>query len=250
MTRKLMFFILIFFTGMLEGKSHLLDTLYSPVELWTFTPNQYIPPENLPKETLVVLPPDDYILTFELMERQQQVYGYFNLSKYLIKTNPDHTEFLKRVLEEEIPKILFKRILGLFIFNTDTQLTEEQELQLIQSVRYHYPYLKIMLLSTNQVLDKVAKLIDVIVFNGIYSGSQHPGKFLSSEKIEENIESVKKLKQENNELLICSIEYAHPEDETFIQDVREKSKKNGAIPHFLSDEISVPFLSTKIVNED
>lgn len=206
----------------LYPESHPFNEGAPPVTSWRELGSRYIAPEKLYDYDLLILSYEKYILTFAFQEGQQQLYAYFDLEKLIDHNEANFLHSLASLIERVIPKILFKRITGLYIYNSESETTPEQLALLIKAIRYHYPYVRIMLPYDTEGIEELTPFIDALLFTSFFKKGERERSSIARD-----------LLQRNRKLLLLSRERAVDKEEKSL--INEEAKSSPVLPFIVQE---------------
>lgn len=227
--------------------------------------------KDLESYDVVVLEPSNKLPIDEFRLRNQETFGYFNFgeveknrpyfdelmnNKMLLEENPKwpgsyfidirDKRWAKMVIETIIPSILAHRYDGLFLDTVDNAAYLEEKdpeqykgmkqaaIDLIKGIHYQYPEVKLFLNRGYAILPEVAKSIDMVVGESVYTTYDHQTKrykFVEGDEYQEQVKLLKKAQQINPHLKVFTLDYWDPTDTTEIKKIYSLQRSNGFIPY-------------------
>lgn len=249
-----------------------------PPKKWVVYYGPNIPPERFSDYQVVVLEPDHHPDIGLLLEQGKTVLGYISLGEIsntrgyfsdvekegiLYSVNPNWPEsryvdmrsskWTCKVVQELIPAILFQRFSGIFIDTIDNAEAMEKSdpvafkgmkdaaIQLIKTIRLHYPEIKIMLNRGFAVLPKLNHIIDMELAESIYTQYDfQSGKnsLVNEEIYRELSDQLKGLQKSNPHLELYSLDYWNPQDGEGVKTIYNRQRKEGFIPYVSTTSLS------------
>lgn len=249
-----------------------------PAKKWVVYYGPNLPPETFSEYQLVVLEPDHHPDIGLLLEQGKTVLGYISLGEIsntrgyfqdiekegiLYSVNPQWPEsryvdmrsskWTCKVVQDLIPAILFQRFSGIFIDTIDNAETmetsdpvafkgmQEAAIQLIRTIRLHFPEIKIMLNRGFAVLPKLHHTIDMELAESIYTKHDFKnGKdtFVNEEIYRELTDQLKSLQKANPHLELYSLDYWNSQDSQGIKAIYNRQRKEGFIPYVSTTSLS------------
>lgn len=220
-----------------------------------------------------------------LMNRGKELLGYLSIGEAesfrhdfkqikemgaLLEENPDwpnhyivdirNKQWVKYLIEVKIPEILHKKFDGLMLDTLDSPLylwekdkqkyagMDEAAIDLIATIRKHYPKVKVMLNRGFHVLPEVAPFIDMSLAESIvvnYQGESKEPTFFPSEVTESYVKIIDQAKQINPALKIYSLEYWPVSDVEKIKAIYAQQRERGYIPYVTSIDLMQEFAEPK-----
>lgn len=206
-----------------------------------------------------------------LIERQKEIYGYLSVGEVesyrpwftqmqeaglLLAENPNwpgsfyidlrDRRWHQRVVEVIIPGLIHQGFNGIFLDTLDNPLELERvdpkgmrgmtqaAVELIQAIRYHYPYLNIMVNRAYSLLPKIAPSINAVLGESLYAGydfeKKRPQRVADAEyRLQRQwLQDLKKMKPE---IKIYSLDYWNFDDVTEVKNIYRIQRQNGFIPY-------------------
>lgn len=228
-------------------------------------------PENFQPYSVIVFDVDDHPIMQGLLESGKTVLGYLSLGEVskdrsyfdevkkeglLLKENKNwkggyfidirDKRWTKRVIEELIPQILYQRFSGIFIDTIDNAVHLEESdpqkyhgmkqaaIDLIKTIRLHYPSMKIMLNRGFEILPQVAKDIDMELGESVYT-DWNPDKktyeLVAAPLYKKNVQVLKDAKKVNPNLEIYTLDYWNLNDKAGVKKIYQVERENGFFPY-------------------
>ncbi len=229
------------------------------------------PIEVLSPYGLLVLDSDAHPQLEPLLARQKMLLGYLSLGEVstsrsyfhevadnhlLIAENPNwqgsytvdirNPLWQKRVVEQLVPDILAQGFHGIFIDTLDTPIELEREypkryagmgeaaLRLIETLRLHYPQMKMMLNRAYPLLPRVAGTIDMVLGESIYASYDFAHKTykpVEASLYQEQVRMLKAAQKLNPQLMVYTLDYCNKNDPKALTMIYQEQRKNGFIPY-------------------
>lgn len=227
--------------------------------------------KDLESYDVVVLEPGNKLPIDEFRLRNQETFGYLNFGeveknrpyfeelkdkKILLAENPNwpgsyfidirDKRWQGMVIETIIPSILAHRYDGLFLDTVDNAAYLEEKdpeqykgmkqaaIDLIKGIHYQYPGVKIFLNRGYAILPEVAKSIDMVLGESVYTTYDHQTKrykFVEGDEYQEQVKILQKAQQTNPHLKVFTLDYWDPTDTTEIKKIYSLQRGNGFIPY-------------------
>jgi uncharacterized protein (TIGR01370 family) len=238
---------------------------------WAVYYGDNLPAENFLGYNLVVLEPDQRPPISLLLEQGKTVLGYISLGEIskdrsyfksvqeegiLFQKNPNwpdaqyvdmrSNKWTSRVVDDLIPAILYQHFSGIFIDTIDNaealerkdpvkyRKMKEGAIKLIKTIRLHFPDMKIMLNRGFELLPYVAKDINSVLAESIFS--VHNFKTGEEDLVKPEIyasiaKELKEAQQLNPSLEIYTLDYWNTDDPQGIKKIYEAQRAQGFIPY-------------------
>lgn len=238
---------------------------------WTINYSEEIPISDLHPYDLIIL--DDQVGTIAspLKKQGKEVLSYLSLGEIsdtrpyfreakrqnlFLHENPNwpgsyavdlrNPAWKKMLIHKIIPKILESQFTGLFLDTLDTPLyleviepekykgMKEAAINLIKSIRKHFPHIKLMLNRAYEILPEAAPYIDSELAESLYTTYDFAEKkyqMVSEEEYNETLALLEEVKKNNPQLKIFVLNYWDPEDVQTIRKIYEMDRKNGFHPY-------------------
>lgn len=183
---------------------------------------------------------------------------------FLLDKNPNWTDsyfvdlrdkrWAKQVIEELIPGILYQKFTGLFLDTLDNAVYLEQRdpqkyqgmreaaIHLVQAIRLHYPQIKIMINRAFDLLPEVAREVDMLVGESLYTTFDFTAKTyqrVPDEESEQHLQQMRSAKETNPRLQLFSLDYWDPDDLGTIRQIYEVERSRGLIPYVSTWQLNV-----------
>lgn len=151
-----------------------------------------------------------------------------------------------RVVEELIPQLVDQGFDGVFLDTLDNPLYLEAReperfagmttaaIDLVRTIRRHYPYLEIMVNRAYELLPQVAPDIDRVLGESVYTDydfDTETYRRVDTELYREQVERLQDLKSKNPDLAIHTLDYWDPDDPEGIARIYAKQRANGFRPY-------------------
>jgi uncharacterized protein (TIGR01370 family) len=219
------------------------------------------PLSTLTKFDLLVFDSDSHPAIAPLKERGKTVVGYLSIGE-VNATRSYYTEaraqnlvlaenknwknsffvdvrnpqWSRRVLEDLIPKILFRGFDGVFLDTVDNapylEATEPQRYRgmadamvtLIKAIRQNYPNIKIVVNRGFDILPKIEGDIDMVLGESI---------------VESQVAALKELKKRQPSVTILTLDYVDPKDRNAVIQAYRRQRANGFNPYVSTRELNM-----------
>lgn len=170
-------------------------------------------------------------------------------SYYVDVRNP---EWSKLVIEELIPEILLKGFDGIFMDTLDNPIYQEEEhpetfkgmtqaaAHLIQTIRMHYPKIKIMMNRAYALLPQVGKEIDMVLGECVYADYNFETKTyqkVEKDQYQQQVQWLKEAKKTFPQLKIYTLDYWSPQDKKGLKEIYQVQKEHGFLPYVATIEL-------------
>ena len=206
-----------------------------------------------------------------LMNRGKTLLGYLSIGEAeeyrhdfreikqmgaLLSENPDwpghyvvdirNKQWIKYLIEVKIPEILHKNFDGLILDTLDSPLylweknkrkykgMDEAAIDLVATIRKHYPNIKIMLNRGFHVLPQVAKHLDMSLAESImvnYKPNAKEVKYWDEAVTKEYTDIIDHAKKVNTDLKIYALDYWPPEESKELKKIYQKHRDRGYVPY-------------------
>ena len=158
-----------------------------------------------------------------------------------------------RVIEELVPEVLRKGFHGLFLDTIDNPIyLEESEPErfkgmiaaaadLIRTIRYHYPRIKIMLNRGYALLPDIGGDIDYVLGESVYADYSFEDDvygLVEHETYRYQVDMLAEAKARNPGLRIMTLDYWDPADTDGIREIYEEQRDNGFEPYVSTIELN------------
>ena len=246
-------------------------------ERWVVYYGEALPAERFLPYDLVVFDSQKSPPLRPLMNRDKTLLGYLSIGeaeKYrhdykrieemgaLLEENPDwpghyivdirNPQWIKYLIEVKIPEILHKNFDGVMLDTLDSALylwekdkekyagMDSAAINLLATIRKHYPDITVMLNRGFHVLPEVAPFIDKVLAESIMvnfkTSSKQPEYF--SESVTQEYEGIiDEAKKQNPALKLYSLDYWPPEDTAKVKDIYQIQRARGYIPYVTTIEL-------------
>lgn len=240
-------------------------------ERWVVYYGEALPSERFLPYDLIVFDSQKSPALRPLMNRGKTILGYLSVAeaeKYrydfsriekmgaLLGENPDwpghyiidirNREWIKYLIEVKIPEILHKNFDGLMLDTLDSALylwekdkvkyagMDRAAINLIRTIRKHYPYVKIMVNRGFQVLPEIAPYVDMVLAESIMvnfkTDSKEPAYF--DEKITQYyMDIISKAQARNSAVKVYSLDYWPPSEGGEVKKIYQAQRARGYIPY-------------------
>lgn len=150
------------------------------------------------------------------------------------------------VIESIIPNIIRSGFHGIFIDTLDNPADYERKqplkyggmgqaaIQLVKSIRLHYPDLKIMLNRGYEILPYVVKDIDMVLGESVYADYNFETKVSSlntPELYHQQLKILQDAKFQNHNLGVYTLDYWDKNDAEGIKKIYQEQRDNGFVPY-------------------
>jgi len=150
------------------------------------------------------------------------------------------------VIEELLPDILQQGFHGIFIDTLDIPPHQEKTapkrfrgmtkaaIQLLKTIRYHYPSIKIMLNRGYEILPQVAPIIDYVLGESVYATynfttqSYEP---VNNSLYSQQVNILQSAKKVAPHLVVMTLDYWQPNDVQGIANIYAQQRANGFVPY-------------------
>lgn len=245
--------------------------LSAQVERWVIYNSDEASISDFEPYQLILLDPDSHPSIKALKERGKTILGYISLGEaedkrthfemakragLLLQENKNwkgefsvdirKKEWTKILVEQVIPYILHQGFDGLFLDTLDNaEALEEQDpvkykgmkeaaINLVQTIRLHYPQIQLMTNRGYFVLPKVANIINMALGEDLMTTYDFKTKkYLMQPETEVagQIKALKDAQKINPKLQLLSLDYWYPEQTDVIKSLYEEERKKGFIPY-------------------
>ncbi len=161
-------------------------------------------------------------------------------------------KWTKRVIENLIPAILFKRFKGIFLDTLDNADFLEDEdpikykgmreaaIRLVKAIRRNYPQIPIMLNRALDIAPSIITDVDMVLGESVLTnydvGTKKYGR-VAKKDYDAYVDRLKKLEQENPRVTIYTLDYWDPEDSKGIEEIYRIQRENGFIPYVATRDL-------------
>ena len=114
-----------------------------------------------------------------------------------------------------------------------TELTSTS-INLIKTIHYHYPHLKIMLKTGYDVLPAVINDINMVLTDSLFSQYDFAEKkysFVNKDKYQQHLQQLNNLYKKNRKLVIFTLDYWKHSDKSSLRKIYQTHKTNGFLPY-------------------
>lgn len=238
---------------------------------WTVYYHNQLRPEAFDPYSLVVLDSTEHPPVWPMRAAGKSVLGYISLGEVadyrhwysavakeglLLRENPfwpgSHwvdlrdPRWTKRVVSELIPAILRQGFSGIFLDTLDNAAALEQmdpvtyagmeqaAIQLVRTIRRHYPEIKIMLNRGYTLLPHLGDVIDSVLGESVFSTYDHQLKrynFVNPDAYAQQVSTLQQAAKQFPNLTVYSLDYWAPDDTKVIQRIYKTERANGFIPY-------------------
>jgi uncharacterized protein (TIGR01370 family) len=255
-----------------------LEAASPPPRKWVVYFAENLPNEIFAPYSLIVLEEDNRPDLSWFLENGKTVLGYLSIGEVsylrpyykevekeglLLQVNPNWPDsrmidvrnklWTKRVIEQLIPNLLFQRFSGLFLDTADNAAYLEEKaprkyagmkdamVNLIKTIRLHYPEMPIMLNRGIDLLPQVAKDINIVVAENIlvdHDFENNTDKFVPDEQYQNDVKRLKEAQKINPKLEVYTLDYWNPKDTEGIKKIYAIQRKNGFNPYVSTVELN------------
>ncbi len=227
---------------------------------------------------LLVLEPDNHPNLTMLHQPGSTILGYISLGEinsgrhyfqqakqagWLLKPNPNwqgsylvdqrNPGWGSLVIEELIPSILSQGFDGIFIDTVDSSIhletaqpdkyagTNYAAIQLIRTIRHHYPNMKIMLNRAFSLLDSVAADIDYSLAESVvsrYNFATENYEWVPTSEYKPILKQLDTIGRKHPNLAFYSLDYWQPKDVATMKKIYRMQKKHGFLPYVATVELN------------
>lgn len=245
---------------------------------WAVYYGEMEPANGFKEFDFLVFDGDKHPPLYQLLDQGKQVLGYISLgeaekSRYyfpelqknnlLCGPNPnwdgsfyvDIRQLLwpKTIIETIIPRVLHRGFEGIFIDTIDNACFLEQQdpekykgmrqaaIDLIRSIRHHYPQILIMINRGYDIIEDVAPFVDVVLGESLvtdYDFKTKQYKRATNTAIQAQIQKLKNAKILNPNLKIFTLDYCDPNNKAEIIQIYAQHRANGFIPYVSTIELT------------
>jgi uncharacterized protein (TIGR01370 family) len=225
---------------------------FFPFQLVVMDTQHHIPLEGFRENNMTIL---GYINLGEIEERQH-IFKDPLIKQFLLQENPHwkgsyfvdlrHKAWVKLVIEELIPQTLFAGFDGIFIDTLDNaeflEQTDPEKFKgmkeaagnLIKTIRYHYPGIKIMVNRAYYLLPVIGDIINMELGESVYTTYNFKTKeyeFVSTEDYQLQVEILQKAKKDFKNLQVFTLDYWNPKDKEMYKNIYKLQRDNGFTPY-------------------
>lgn len=155
-------------------------------------------------------------------------------------------QWVKYIIEVKIPEILHKKFDGLMLDTLDSALylwekdkkkykgMDSSAINLLATIRKHYPNIKIMLNRGFHVLPEVAPYIDMVLAESImvnFNTDSESPQYFDEAVTQEYVNIINEAKKDNPHMKVYSLDYWPSEDEEAVRTIYAKQRARGYIPY-------------------
>lgn len=238
---------------------------------WVVDYSQGINPKQLRDYSVIVMDSQGNPLLEGFIEKEKEVLGYISLMEVgnhrwyfpeieqaglVIEENPNwpgtyvidirNKQWVKMVIEQLIPRLLFERYDGLFLDNLDDAAALEQRnpekyagmkkaaVNLVKAIHLHYPEAILMMNRAYELLPQLADQINIELGESVYSTydfTTKSYKHVPEEEYQRQVELLKKAQQANPQLRVFTLDYWNPDDSDEIRKIYQVERNNGFVPY-------------------
>jgi polysaccharide biosynthesis protein PelA len=244
---------------------------------WAISYAQHPRPQELRSFELIVLDSDAEVsrsaiarsgrdvLAYLSLGEIEQHRSYFNWAKsagILLGENPNwHGSFYvdvrqgswrRRVVDELVPAILAAGFSGVFLDTLDDAAALEEEdpqsyrgmktqaANLVRSLRESFPRMRIMVNRGYGLFPGIAPFVDILLGESVYTtyDAAHSGYVrVPAAQYEQQVDLLKRARQANPKLRICSLDYWDPDARKEIRRIYRVERANGFAPYVATREL-------------
>lgn len=238
---------------------------------WTVYYDNKEPEEAFKDFDILVFDGEEHPPLFQLLDQGKQPLGYLSLCEcksidpffpelkkqgLLVQENANWSgsyimdvrglSWNKRILENLIPRILHHGFEGIFIDTVDNAGYLENKdpkkyagmrksaINIIKSIRHHYPHIVIMLNRGYDILEEVAPYVDIVLGESVYTDYNFKKKeyFINEESLfQQQVQTLKKAQTINPNLKVFTLDYWPEDDWKGIVKIYAKQRENGFHPY-------------------
>ncbi len=157
-------------------------------------------------------------------------------------------QWIKYIIEEKIPAILFQRFDGIMLDSVGTLIQagmKDATLTLLSAIRMHYPSTKIMLNSGFAIYPEAAKSIDMVLAENTLvdsTDSKHLKRF-DDATYNRNVAVLNDARKVNPALKIYTLDYWQPADRKGIDEIYKRHRDNHFIPYVATPDLQKPVVT-------
>ncbi|MDG1287154.1 MAG: endo alpha-1,4 polygalactosaminidase [Rickettsiales bacterium] len=166
---------------------------------------------------------------------------------------PDHfvtdirnRKWVKYLVEVKIPEILHRGFDGVMLDTLDSALylwekdkkkyagMDQAAVDLLATIRRHYPKIKIMLNRGFPVLPEVVPYIDMVLAESImvnFKTNSTQAKYFPEAVTQEYVAAITAAQKVNPDLKVYSLDYWPISDEKEVRDIYKKQRERGYVPY-------------------
>lgn len=161
-------------------------------------------------------------------------------------------QWTARVIEEVIPSILHRGFDGLFLDTLDNPIELERmdpiryqgmttaAVELVRSIRLHYPNIKIMMNRAYEIMPRLGEVIDMALGEAVFASYDFQTKtykFVDPQSYAEQVNLLQAAQKKFPELQIMTLDYWEPTDSKGILRIYNEQRKNGFSPYVSTIEL-------------
>lgn len=162
------------------------------------------------------------------------------------------SRWTSRVIEELIPEVLRQGFHGLFLDTMDNPIYLEDieperykgmraaAADLIRTIRYHYPRIKIMLNRAYELLPEIGGQIDYVLGESVYADYDFETKtygYVERDTYLQQVDMLSAAQSRYPGLRIMTLDYWDPDDTNAIHRIYEEQRGNGFEPYVATIEL-------------
>jgi len=266
-----LFFLCFFMIKSKEADAFRFYQPLPPIKTWAVYYANEAKAADFSAYNLLVLEPHANLSVNQLAQNDKTILGYLSCGevnsgrfyfeamkkqKILLEENPNwpgaflidirDKRWTKRVIEELIPDILHKGFHGVFLDTLDSSIDLENKnpkkykgmkqaaVKLIQAMRYHFPYLKIMLNRAYAIAPLVGKNIDMLLAESVRTDYDFKTKkyhWVLEQHYLEHVQILKNIQKQNPRVAIFTLDYWDPKDSQKVKEIYILERQNGFLPY-------------------
>ena len=213
----------------------------------------------------------------ELLENRKIVLAYLSVGeistqrsyfmdaqrgKYLLEENKNwpgsykvdirDRRWTERIIQDLIPAALRAGFSGIFLDTLDSAVQLEKgqpakyggmrvaAARLVQTMRYNYPHIKIMVNRAYEILPDIADKIDFVLGESVYTSYDFSSKSyirMPKPKVDEHVSLLRDFKTKYKNLRVMTLDYWDPDDIASIAEIYTLQSQNGFSPYVASIEL-------------
>jgi uncharacterized protein (TIGR01370 family) len=161
-------------------------------------------------------------------------------------------QWTARVIEEVIPSILRRGFDGLFLDTLDNSIELERmdpiryqgmttaAVELVRSIRLHYPNIKIMMNRAYEVIPKLGEDLDMVLGESVFASYDFQTRtyeLVNSQAYKEQVKLLQAARKKFPKLKIMTLDYWDSTDSKAISEIYSLQRNNGFSPYVSTIEL-------------
>lgn len=161
-------------------------------------------------------------------------------------------QWTARIIEEVIPSILRRGFDGLFLDTLDNSIELERidpiryqgmtvaAVELVRSIRLHYPNIRIMMNRAYEIIPKLGEDIDMVLGESVfatYDFQARTYRHVDTTSYKEQVKLLQAAKKKFPKLEIMTLDYWDPIDSKSISEIYDVQRSNGFSPYVSTIEL-------------